>query len=98
MIRHMVMFRWTPEATREQKERVKDELTRLPALIPQVRAYHIGEDLGLAGEINFDFAVAADFDDLAGYLAYRENAEHQKIVETFIQPIVGARGAVQYEI
>jgi hypothetical protein len=94
----MVMFRWTPEATREQKERVKAELTRLPALIPQVRAYHIGEDLGLAGEINFDFAVAADFDDLAGYLAYRENAEHQKIVETFIQPIVGARGAVQYEI
>ena len=92
------MFRWTPEATREQKERVKDELTRLPALIPQVRAYHIGEDLGLAGEINFDFAVAADFDDLAGYLAYRENTEHQKIVETFIQPIVGARGAVQYEI
>ena len=92
------MFRWTPEATREQKERVKDELKRLPALIPQVRSYDIGEDLGLAGEINFDFAVVADFDDLAGYLAYRENAEHQKIVETFIQPIVGARGAVQYEI
>jgi hypothetical protein len=94
----MVMFRWTPEATREQKERVKEELGRLPGLIPQVRAYQIGEDLGLAGDINFDFAVAADFDDLAGYLAYRENAEHQKIVETFIQPIVGARGAVQYEI
>jgi hypothetical protein len=94
----MVMFRWTPEATREQKERVKEELGRLPGLIPQVRTYHIGEDLGLAGDINFDFAVAADFDDLAGYLAYRENAEHQKIVETFIQPIVGARGAVQYEI
>lgn len=92
------MFRWTPEATREQKERVKEELGRLPGLIPQVRASHIGEDLGLAGDINFDFAVAADFDDLAGYLAYRENAEHQKIVETFIQPIVGARGAVQYEI
>ena len=92
------MFRWTPEATREQKERVKDELKRLPALIPQVRSYDIGEDLGLASEINFDFAVVADFDDLAGYLAYRENAEHQKIVETFIQPIVGARGAVQYEI
>ena len=92
------MFRWTPEATREQKERVKEELGRLPGLIPQVRAYDIGEDLGLAGAINFDFAVAADFDDLAGYLAYRENTEHRKIVESFIQPIVGARGAVQYEI
>ena len=52
------MFRWTPEATREQKERVKEELGRLPALIPQVRAFHLGEDLGLAGDINFDFALA----------------------------------------
>ena len=92
------MFRWVPEATREQKERVKDELGRLPSLVPQVRAFHLGEDLGLVGDLNFDFAVAADFDDLAGYLAYRENAEHRTIVETFVQPIVGARGAVQYEI
>jgi Stress responsive A/B Barrel Domain len=94
----MVMFRWIPEATREQKEQVKEELGRLPTLIPQVRAFHLGEDLGLVGDVNFDFALAADFDDLAGYLAYRENAEHRKIVETFVQPIVGARGAVQYEI
>jgi Stress responsive A/B Barrel Domain len=94
----MVMFRWIPEATREQKERVKDELKRLPALIPQVRSYDIGEDLGLAGEINFDFAVVADFDDLGGFVAYRDNPEHRAIVETYIQPIAGARGAVQYEI
>ena len=92
------MFRWTPEATREQKQRVKAELSRLPALMPELRAYHIGEDLGLA-EGNFDFAVAADFDDLEGFLAYRDNPEHRAIVaETFIQPIVAERAAVQYEI
>ena len=92
------MFRWIPEATREQKEQVKEELGRLPGLVPEVRAYHIGEDLGLVGDLNFDFALVADFDDLAGYLAYRENAEHKKIVESFVQPVVGARGAVQYEV
>ena len=92
------MFRWIPEATREQKEQVKEELGRLPGLIPEVRAYHLGADLGLVGDLKFDFALVADFDNLAGYLAYRENKEHQKIVETFVQPIVGARGAVQYEI
>ena len=92
------MFRWIPEATRAQKEQVKEELGRLPGLVPQVRAFHLGEDLGLVGDLNFDFALVADFDDLAGYLAYRENAEHKKIVETFIQPVVGARGAVQYEV
>src|SRR5258707_13072187 len=98
MIRHMVMFRWTPEATREQKERVKGELTRLPALIPQVRAYHIGEDLGLAGEINFDFAVAADFDDLGGFVAYRDNPDHRSTVDTFIQPTLFAPAADAYHI
>jgi Stress responsive A/B Barrel Domain len=96
MIRHMVMFRWTQEATPEQKQRVADELARLPALIPSVRAYHIGSDLGLRPG-NFDFAVAADFDDVDGYLAYRDHPEHRQIVEEFIQPIAAQRGGVQYE-
>ena len=51
------MFRWIPEATREQKEQVKEELGRLPGLVPEVRAYHLGEDLGLVGDLNFDFAL-----------------------------------------
>jgi hypothetical protein len=45
MIRHVVMFRWTPEATDEQKQRVAAELRRLPALLPVLRAYHVGPDL-----------------------------------------------------
>jgi hypothetical protein len=46
---------------------------------------------------NFDFAVAADFDDVDGYLAYRDHPEHRAIVTEFIQPIVAERAAVQYE-
>ena len=96
MIRHVVMFRWTPEATQEQKQRVTTELARLPALVPTLRAYHLGADLGL-NPGNFDFAVAADFDDAEGYLAYRDHPEHRAIVAEFIQPIVTERAAVQYE-
>ena len=57
------MFRWTPEATEEQKQQVTAELRRLPALLPVLRAYHVGPDLGLV-KGNFEFAVVADFDDL----------------------------------
>ena len=53
---------------------------------------------GARCRLNFDFAVVADFDDLGGFVAYRDNPEHRAIVETYIQPIVGARGAVQYEV
>jgi len=96
MIRHVVLFRWTPEATAEQKQRVAAELSRLPALVPSLRDYRIGASLGV-NPGTFDFAVAADFDDVDGYLAYRDHPEHQAIVTEFIQPIVTERAAVQYE-
>jgi hypothetical protein len=46
---------------------------------------------------NFEFAVTADFDDVDGYLAYRDHPEHRAIVGQFIQPIAGQRAAVQFE-
>ena len=96
MIRHVVLFRWTPEATAEQKQRVAEELSRLPALVPSLRDYRLGANLGL-NPGNFDFAVAADFDDADGYLAYRDHPAHRAIATEFIQPIVTERAAVQYE-
>jgi hypothetical protein len=96
MIRHIVMFRWTPEATQEQRRRVTAELSRLPALLPVLRAYHMGADLGV-NEGNFEWAAVADFDDLEGYLTYRDNPEHRAIIAEFIRPIAAERAAVQYE-
>ena len=97
MIRHVVLFRWTDEATPEQKQRAADELGRLPALVPSLRVFSLGPDLGI-NQGNFDFAVAADFDDVDGYLAYRDHPEHRAIVAQFTTPIVAQRFAVQYEL
>ena len=90
------MFRWTPEATEEQKRRVAAELNRLPALLPVLRAYRMGADLGI-NEGNFEWAAVADFDDLEGYLTYRDNPEHRAIIAEFIRPIIAERAAIQYE-
>ncbi len=90
------MVRWAPEATDEQKQQVAAELRRLPGLLPVLRAYHVGPDLGLVGG-NFEFAVVADFDDLQGYQVYRDSPEHREIIAKFIQPIAAQRAAVQYE-
>jgi stress responsive alpha/beta barrel protein len=96
MIRHVVLFRWTPDATQEQKQRVAAELRRLPALLPVLRRYDVGADLGLA-EGNFEFAVVADLDDLEDLQTYRDDAEHRAVIAEFIQPIIAQRAAVQYE-
>ena len=42
MIRHLVMSRWTAEATEEEKQQVAAEFRRLSALLPVLRAYHVG--------------------------------------------------------
>jgi hypothetical protein len=96
MIRHMVMFRWTEDATEEQKQRVAAELARLPSLVTSLRAFAFGTDVGV-NQGNFEFGVAADFDDVDGYLAYRDHPEHRKMVEEFIRPIAAQRAAVRYE-
>jgi hypothetical protein len=95
MIRHVVMFRWTPEATDEQKQRMTAELSRLPQLLPVLRTYHIGADLGV-NEGNFEWAAVADFDDLEGFLSYLDNPEHRAIGES-VRPIIAERAAIQYE-
>jgi Stress responsive A/B Barrel Domain len=96
MIRHVVVFRWTADATEAQKQQVATELMRLPGLLPVLRAYQVGPDLGLA-EGNYEFAVVADVDDLEGLRVYRENPEHRAIIAKFVQPITAERAAVQYQ-
>ena len=97
MIRHSVMFTWKPEATEEQKKRVAGELSRLPGIIPSLKAYSMGTDIGV-NQGNWQFVVVADFDDLDGYLAYRDDPTHRGIIAEHIQPIIATRAAVQYEL
>ena len=96
MIRHVVMFKWTDSATAEQKLRVAAELSALAPTVPSIRSYVFGADAGLASG-NFDFSVTADFDDEAGYIAYRDDPGHQEVIAKAVKPIVAQRAAVQFK-
>jgi hypothetical protein len=98
MFRHVVILGWTESATAEQRRAVVDALATLPPQIPEIRSYRVGEDAGLAAQGNGDLAVVADFDDVAGYVAYRDNPVHQDLIATFIRPILESRSAVQHEL
>jgi len=97
MIRHVVLFTWTAEATEEQKRAVHEELVKMPPAIEAIRAYRFGPDAGI-NPANSDYAVVADFDDAAGYLAYRDHPAHRALVERYVTPIVASRAAIQFEI
>jgi hypothetical protein len=94
--RHVVLLRWTDEATAEQRAAVVDALATLPQLIPELRSYLVGEDVQET-EGNYDLAVVADFDDERGYVTYRDHPEHQRILRELIRPILAHRAAVQHE-
>jgi hypothetical protein len=90
------MFTWKADATDAQKKQVAEELSRLPGVVPSIRAYIMGSDIGV-NEGNWNFVVTADFEDLDGYLAYRDDPTHRAIIAEYINPIVETRAAVQFE-
>ena len=96
MIRHTVLFAWKPEATDEQKRQGATELAKLPSIVPSLRAFASGPDARLA-QGNFDFALSADFDDQAGFFAYRDDPWHRDVIKRYIVPITAQRVAVQFE-
>jgi hypothetical protein len=97
MIRHIALFRWTDDATPEQQAEVARRLGELPAHIPGIRSYAFGSDVAV-NVGNFDFAVVADFDDVDGYVAYRDHEAHQAVIAECIAPIRAERAAVQFEL
>ncbi len=96
MFRHVVLFTWRPDATQDAKEALHRELPKMPVAIGQIRAYRFGPDAGV-NPGNSDYAVVADFDDKAGYLAYRDHPAHRDLVTRFVTPIVAGRAAIQFE-
>ncbi|MBO3750472.1 Dabb family protein [Streptosporangiaceae bacterium NEAU-GS5] len=95
MFRHVVLLGWKDDATEEQKAEVAAQLSKLPGVIPELRAYVIGADAGV-NEGNHDYAVVADFDSAEDYIVYRDHPAHQAIIAQHIRPILANRAAVQY--
>jgi len=96
MFRHVVTFRWNASSTPSHRAELEAALSRLPEIIPELRGYHFGHDAGI-NEGNVDFAVVAEFVDAAGYIAYRENPEHARIINELIAPYLDARAVVQFD-
>jgi hypothetical protein len=97
MFRHVVMLRWEARATADQRAAVRDALLALPAQIPEVSRYSVGEDARV-NEGNFDLVVVAEFDTVDHYLVYRDHPAHLAVIDELIRPILAARAAVQHEL
>lgn len=94
--RHVVLLQWADHVTPELVEHIREELQQLPAIIPEIKGYVHGSDVGVS-EGNFDYCVVADFDDVRGWRTFRENPQHLVLIEELIKPNIKGRAAVQYQ-
>ena len=97
MIRHVSLLTFNAGTSEDTVAEIATALRRLPALIPELRDYRVGPDLGVDTG-NATFVVIADLDDVAGYLAYRDHPDHVAVAREHILPILAARTAAQYAI
>jgi hypothetical protein len=97
VIRHVSVITFTAGTPPDAVQSIADALAALPARVPSLRAYSFGPDLALT-DGNAHFVVVADFDDVDGYLAYRDDAEHQRILRELIRPVLASRAAAQYDL
>lgn len=96
MVRHVVMFTFKDGVTESQIEAYAAAIRNLPSVIPQIRDYKLGRDIGV-NPGNFAMVVCGDFDSAADYIAYRDHPEHQRVIKEIGLPIIAQRAAVQFE-
>ena len=98
MLRHIVLLTLRPDAPEHQRELIVEQLSALPGIVEELRGYSVRVDAGIdaASSTNADLCVIADFDDLDGYLSYRDHPAHRSVIDEHIAPFLQSRSAVQF--
>ncbi len=76
MIRSVVLAKLSPGYDTAELQQFQEGLLNLN--LPGTQRVTVGTDAGLR-EGNWDFAIVADFDDVAAYRCYDEDAEHNRL-------------------
>ncbi len=96
MIRHVVLFRFAPNATTAQIAGARAALMGLRSAVPEVREIGFGPNQGpSAGD--WPWVLCVTCDDLAGVERYLAHPAHVEAVKNFVAPIREARMALDFE-
>jgi len=80
MLTHIVVWKYKPEVSEEQRREHVERLRRLDGLIPEIRGFAVGRDvLGLPR--SYHTGLVATFQDRAGLEAYDAHPEHQGVAQ-----------------
>ena len=80
MLTHIVVWKYKPEVSEEQRRAHVERLRRLEGLIPEIRSFAVGRDV-LNLPRSYHTGLVATFEDRAGLEAYDAHPEHQAVAQ-----------------
>ena len=92
-LRHVVLGRWTDDATDAAIAAVLACLRALPPRVPEILSYDVGADENITAG-NFDFGVVGTFASKATFEAYEASAPHQACL-ALLAPVLAEKAAVE---
>ena len=95
MIKHVVFFKFKPEAGAAERRAVVDQLRALPDKIDVIRSFEIGEDIMHSARA-WDVVEIATYDDLEALETYTRHDDHVEVVLK-LREVCEAVGSVDYE-
>ncbi len=96
MIRHIVFFKFKPEITEEQKNKLVEDLKTLKKKILLIQRLEVGFDIGKKPN-SFDLALNTDFNTWEDVEKYSIHPDHITVVES-IKQICEDVCKVDYEV
>jgi hypothetical protein len=96
MIRHVVVFTWSPAADAERRATTLEALRRLRQEVGGMTSLVVADDAGLS-DGNADTVLIADFPDAEAFSRYAQDPVHRAVVAEQVRPFLAARSAVQYQ-
>lgn len=80
---HVFAFRWKPEVTEQQKEKVASDIRKLQGQIPGLLETYVGKNFSSKGQ-GYEFGGVMKFSDRAALEAYGPHPVHQKLLEWLV--------------
>lgn len=96
MFKHIVMWRFKPNISQEDKSLMKDKLEGLIKSIPALISIEVGFNCAL-GDVYYDVALTTVFENKLHYQSYADHPSHLEVV-AFVRELVSDRAVVDYEL
>jgi hypothetical protein len=97
MIRHVVVFTWSPSADAQRRQAILEALRSLGREVGGMTSLVVADDAGLSDGTG-DAALIADFPDVEAYYRYAQDPVHLAVLAEHVRPWLAARSAVQIHV